>query len=214
MINSLLVCDNKDEDLGAFFEKCKTRTEEILNSSEQEINIDNISGNAAFEVLVPLKTASLNFAPYLFISFSHGSENELLQNGSKPFISLSDQENHLKNTLAYCYACDAGSKLGKSICDNDTLTFIGYNKKVTIQMLFHAEGAFVDCAVSGIKKFVEGGTTKDMLSYLKEKHNQYIDELYEINFPTAMVFMSNRDALVLYGNKKLTIKDFIQNSLS
>jgi len=208
MINSLLVCDTSDTHIGSFLEKCKIQTLEILNSVKNIFQIDEISGKIVFDIIVPLKAKSYNNSSFLFISYTHGSKTELLQNGITPFISDKIETACLKNSFSYCFACKAGSILGKTICNIGALSFIGYNKAINIQKYFGAEDYFIDCAVSGIKAFIEGKTTEDVLKYIKEKYNESIDEFYQKDMLTSSLFMDNRDALVLHGNKKLTINDF------
>ncbi|MDP2237851.1 MAG: hypothetical protein Q8J88_15580 [Bacteroidales bacterium] len=208
MINALLVCDKNDSSLGNFFEKCKFETVRLLDSSDFEVKNIEISGNAAFEVAIPLITNSINSNPYLFVSYTHGTENELLKNGNNPFISIDLNIDSLKNSFAYCYACKAGKNLGKELCANGALCFIGYKENVTIQKYFGAEDAFIECAVCGIEALVEGSTTGQALIMMKDKYTECIDDFYLKDMLTATLFMENRDALVLHGNTGLTIEDF------
>lgn len=207
MINALLVCDNNDSNLGDFFEKCKIETERLLASSDFEFNTIEISGNAAFEIAVPMNANSINSNPFLFVSYTHGSEDELLKNWNNPFISIDQNIDSLKNSFAYCYACKAGKNLGKQLCANGSLCFIGYKENVTVQKYFGAEDAFIECAVCGIEALVEGNSTSQTLNIMKEKHTEYIDDFYLRDMLTASLFMDNRDALVLHGNNELTINN-------
>ncbi|HTO15635.1 MAG TPA: hypothetical protein VLZ83_07680 [Edaphocola sp.] len=208
MINALLVCDNNDSNLGDFFEKCKVETERLLASSDFKFNKIEISGNAAFEIAVPMNANSINSKPFLFVSYSHGSEDELLKNGNNPFISIAQNIDSLKNSFAYCYACKAGKNLGKELCANGSLCFIGYNENVTVQKYFGAENAFIECAVCGIEALAKGNTTGQVLIMMKNKYTECIDDFYSKDMLTATLFMENRDALVLHGNTELTIEDF------
>jgi len=207
MINSILVSDSNDNTLGDFFEKCKVKSEEILQSSQKEINLNVIPANAAFDMVLPMQLPNINADRFIFVSYTHGSETELLQNGVTPFISSSDNENHLKNAFAYCFACEAGTTLGKELCEKGTIAFIGYDKEVTVQVYFNAEESFIECATSGLTALVNGMSIKDVYSSMKEKYNDCIDEFYTKDFLTASLFMDNRDALVLHGNGELTIDD-------
>ncbi|RLD61986.1 MAG: hypothetical protein DRJ05_01365 [Bacteroidetes bacterium] len=208
MINALLVCDNNDSNLGDFFEKCKVETERLLASSDFEFNNIEVSGNAVFEIAVPMNANAINSNPFLFVSYTHGSENELLKNGNNPFLSIDNNVDSLKNSFAYCYACKAGRNLGKEFCANGSLCFIGYKEDVTVQKFFGAEDAFIECAVCGIEALVEGNTTGQALIRMKEKYTECIDDFYLRDMLTATLFMENRDALVLHGDTELTIEDF------
>ncbi len=207
MINTLLVCDSNNATLGDFFEKCQTVTEQLLTSSDLEINCISISGNVAFNLAVPMNANSFNNNPFLFISYTHGSESELLQNGNTPFLSTTYETESLNNSIAYCYACKAGVEFGKAICETGALCFIGYKENATIQKFFGAEDSFIECATWGIKALIEGNTTGQALSEMKEKHTECIDEFYPKDMLTASIFMENRDALVIHGNSELTLND-------
>jgi len=210
MINAILVCDNNDSNLGDFFEKCKVETERLLTSSDFEFNNIEISGNAAFEIAVPMNANSINSNPFLFVSYTHGSENELLKNGNNPFLSIDNNLDSLKNSLAYCYACKAGKILGEELCLKGTLCFIGYKENVSVQKFFGAENAFIDCAVYLIKALIEGNTTGQTLDLMKEKYTEYIDDFYLRDMLTATLFMDNRDSLILHGDSELSIDNLNQ----
>jgi len=205
MVKTLIVSDTKDSILGGFFESCKQEVDTILDSNKFEKKI--IDGNKAFEVLLPLKVKNFNSKPFLFVNFSHGIEDKLLQNASNEFLSLTINIECTQNAFVYCYACKAGKVLGKEICNDETLCFIGYEEDVIIQEFFNAKDAFVDCATFGLRSFVNGSTSKQVFNSIKEKHTKYIDEFYIRDMLTASLFMQNRDALCIYGNLNLSITD-------
>lgn len=208
MINTLLVCDNNDSVLGDFFGKCKVETEQLIASSGLEIQKIDISGNTAFDVAVPMAANSINSNPFLFVSYTHGSEDELLKSGTVSFLSTNSDGNVLKNSIAYCYACEAGKNFGKEICENGTLCFIGYKDIVAVQKFFGAEDAFIECAVCGIKVLLAGNTTGEAFTAIKEKHTEYIDDFYSRDMLTAMIFMQNRDALVMHGDPEQSLMEY------
>ncbi len=207
MINALIVCDDNDIEVGDFFNKCRAKTEEIFITSKLQFEKTRVTGNMVFEMVVPMRANIINSKPFLFVSYSHGTENELLKNGITPFISVDYEIKCLKNSIAFCYACKAGKNLGKELCKNGTLCFIGYNQDVTIQTYFGAEDSFVESAVCGIQFFIEGNSTGQTLELIKEKYTKFIDDFYLKDMLTATLFMQNRDALVLHGDSELTIND-------
>ena len=209
MINTLLVCDNNDHILGDFFEMCSDETQRLFDLSDFEFDKTIITGNAAFDVVIPMSTDVINSTPFLFVSYTHGSENELLKNGNNPFVSIDKNIDSLKNSFAYCYACKAGKDLGKELCKNGALCFIGYKEDVVVQKFFGAEDGFIKCAVYGIEALLDGNTTGQVVTKMKEKHTEYIDKFYLKDMLTAVLFMQNRDALVLHGESELTIKDLL-----
>ncbi len=207
MINTLIVCDDNDIEVGDFFNKCRTKTVDLLTSSKHQFEKTVVAGNMAFEMVVPMNTNIINSKPFLFVSYSHGSEDELLKNGITPFLSIDYEVESLKNAFAYCYACKAGRNLGIELCENGALCFIGYNENVTIQTYFGAEGSFVECAICGVQFFIEGNSSGQTLIMIKEKYTSFMDDFYIKDMLTASLFMQNRDALVLHGDSELSIND-------
>ena len=207
MINALVVCDDHDIEVGDFFNKCRTKTGKIFTTFKLQIEKTEVAGNMVFEMVVPMLANNINSKPFLFVSYSHGSENELLKNGTTPFISIDYEVKCLKNSVAFCYACKAGKNLGKELCKNGTLCFIGYDEDVTIQTYFGAEDSFIESATIGVKFFVEGYSTGQTLKLIKDIYTKFIDDFYLKDMLTATLFMHNRDALILHGNSELTIND-------
>ena len=207
MINTLIVCDNNDVEVGDFFNRCKIKTEKKIATSKLQFEKNEVTRNAVFEMLVPMFANRINSKPFLFVSYSHGSENELLKNGTTPFISTDYEVKCLKNSIAFCYACKAGKNLGKELCKNDTLCFIGYDNDVIIQKYFGAENSFIECATIGIEYFIDGNSTGQTLKLIKDRYTKFIDDFYLKDMLTATLFMQNRDALILHGDSEVTIND-------
>lgn len=208
MINTLLVYDNNDSVLGDFFEDCSILTQAHL-SPKGDFNIDTVSSRALNEVAISIKTNRLNVNPFLFISYSHGSENELLKNGSTPFVSSTKNHTCFVNSFSYCFACSSGKDLGKILVDNGSRCFVGYSKAVFVQLFFNAKQHFVECATHGIKSFIDGKTIHESITEMKNKYTEKIDEFYLSDMLTASLFLHNRDALISHGNTSLKRDDFL-----
>lgn len=207
MINTMLVYDNADTSLGDFFQLCSNRTKEFLSEND-DILVEEIKSNILNDLTINLRSKQVNKKPFIFISYSHGSETDLLKSGVTPYISTTINCDSLINAFAYCFSCESGKELGKALCDKGTLCFIGYNKIVTVQLYFDYVDSFKECAVKGIESFVNGNTTGEVLVDMKNIYTNSIDELYLKDFPTASLLMDNRDALVIHGDTKLTLNDF------
>lgn len=205
MINTIIAYDNTDTDLGEFFEKCATKTKEFADSS---FNIIEINSQSLNDLYFQIKTDSVNKKAFLFISYTHGSETELLKNGITPFISDSINTTCLKNSISYCFACNAGKKLGQVLINNGAKAFVGYKEEVKIQKFFNAFNSFIDCATSGIIFFFNGDDLLSSIRKMKNKYTDCMDQFYLKDMLTASWFMEQRDSLILLGNHKLTIYDF------
>lgn len=205
MINTIIAYDNADPDLGAFFEKCATKTKENTDSS---FNIIEINSQSLNDLNLQLKADTVNDKAFLFISYTHGSETALLKNGIAPFISDSINVTCLKNSFSYCFACNAGKKLGQALIDNGAIAFVGFNDEVKIQKFFNAFHCFIDCATSGIIFFFNGDDLANSIRKMKAKYTDYLDQFYLKDMLTASWFMEQRDSLVLFGDKNTSILDF------
>lgn len=208
MINTILTFDNNDLDLGEFFEKCATLTKE---SADANFNIVEINSQSLNELNFQLRAESVNRNAFLFISYTHGSESELLKSGITPFISETINVSCLKNSFTYCFACYAGKKLGQSLIDNGTVAFVGFTEELKIQQYFYAFESFIDCAISGIIFFFNGDNLARSVSKMKNKYTDCVDRFYIKDMLIASWFMEHRDALILLGNSDLTIADFNHN---
>jgi len=195
MINTLLVFDEKDKDLGGFFTMCKEDLDAFFDG--KEIFPEIVDKNSIFEIVLPLKINKFNFKKFVFAAFTHGDNSNLLQSGTNSYISASSSLEIFRNSFFYTFACEAGEILGKALIENGCQCFIGYNKKTHIWNTF--QRPFVDTAIYGLKLFYEGENTKSIFLKMKIFYNEEIDKIYETDLISASILMDNRDALVMYG---------------
>jgi hypothetical protein len=205
MINTILAYDERDVILGEFFDLCAIKTKDSISDG---VNLIEINSQSLNDLTIQFKTEALNSKPFLFITFTHGSESELLKSGSIPFLSTTINEKGLKNSLSYCFACNSGKELGHTLIENGALAFVGYKEEVTVQKFFDALDSFVECATCGLKYFFSEMSLANSISLMKEKYTDCMDRFYSRDMIIASSFMENRDALVLLGKKDLAIKDF------
>lgn len=212
MINSIIACDNQDADLGTFLSQCKDIVISHIDSiSEGKWNNLEINTAALNVVNIEMRTGALRQKSqrFIFTSFTHGSEDSLLSNGV-PFIKSPFTQNVLENSLSYCFACSCGKSLGPSLIASGTISFIGYEKEVWIQLGYSQ--IFAECATQGLVSFYKGAKLNDAFQSKIQRYNDEIDNIYPKNFTVAALLMGNRDALVLHGAKDITLDDFIYAS--
>jgi len=195
MINTLLVFDEKDKDLGGFFSICKKDLSDFFDI--KEISPDIIDKNSVFEMILPIKIANFNSKNFVFAAFTHGDKSNLLQSGTNPYISTSNNLEIFKDSFFYTFACEAGEVLGTELIKNGCKCFIGYNEKTHIWNNWKIP--FVKTSTYGLKLFFERISTKEILLKMQSCYNEEIDKLYKNDFVIASILMENRDALVMYG---------------
>jgi hypothetical protein len=206
MINTILVFDENDKDLGSFFELCRENLDEFF--TEKEIPKEIIDRNSVFEIIIPLTIDKFKNGKFVFAAFTHGDKNNLLKSGTYPYISTTDSLSIFKKSFFYTFACEAGEVLGKELVNQGCKCFIGYNKKTYIWNTFQIP--FVNTATYGLKLFFDGENTKTIFSKMKDLYNEEIDKIYENDFVIASILMDNRDALVLHG-ENINISSMIKN---
>lgn len=204
MINTLIISDNRDARLGDFFERCAEQTKAVTNDSFNIVEINSINLNS---LSLQIQAESFNSNAFLFISFTHGTDTELLANGSTPFISDTLNVECLKNCFAYCFACNAGNKLGQALIDNEALAFVGFKSELKIQRHFGAFKSFIDCATSGIRYFILGDNLEISTNKMKLKYTDCVDQYYPKDLIIASWFMEHRDSLVILGKSDIKIGD-------
>lgn len=209
MIESILAFDNEDILSGDYLSNCANSINSILNSRfNGQINIRKVFNSDLTEDQVLSQTQEVYDLPYLFFSFSHGSEEALFGHNNQPFVSV-DNAINLRNSFSYCYACLSGKQLGKTLIDQGCLCFIGHTDKVIVFVDY--SDYFMRAATRWILTFCNGGTLSEVISAAYQSYTNEIIDLYTINPLAASKLLSNRDSLTLIGDRELTIDSFIRN---
>ena len=110
-------------------------------------------------------------------------------------------------SLFYSFSCLASLELGTSLIDNGCRAFVGYRNEAAIWTTY--QNVFVECANHAMRMFSAGLPLSSAFDKMIEKHNEKIDEIYTEDFFVASIIADNRDGLVLLGDEKITIKDFM-----
>lgn len=197
MIKILIAFDDQDSDLGVFFTSCK----DDLVQHANYCGIDDIvcfDGNSATHNLLPDQISSLDEAPFIFISYTHGQTDAILLN-SIPIVNLSSAY-FFGSSLFYACACKSGDELGKHLVENENChAFIGFKDDAMLGSVEDYDSVFMECENFGIKHFLNGQTTiKESFEAMKEFYTEKIDELtYTAGALTAGYLLDNRNALIL-----------------
>lgn len=210
MINLILASDTEDAVLGDFLANCSIETSNMLNGG-YSYDVRELNGSNLNDLMLFLTANAFNSNPFLFISYTHGSRTELLRDAMYPILSTTLNKGCLKNSFAYCFACDAGIELGPTLIDDGTLCFIGYDNTVRVQKYFDAPKRLIECATEGLRAFMNGKDCGESFDDMISKYTSTIDEIYQTDTILASLFMHNRDALVIHGDEKLTINNFNTN---
>ncbi len=204
MIDCIIAFDEKDVELGGYFESCKEQIRLVLSENEsvmvQEINAQRCNQPFLEHVLSP-KLGK----PFLFAAYCHGLPNALKVEGEQ-FIKSNENTSLFQNVFFYTNACLAGETLGKELMEKGALAFIGYND--TIKVDLRAKNIFRDCDNYTLMFFV--GTNVSIYEAFKAAKKYFtfqIDKLIESGgwkkYDAAAELTFARDSLVFLGNKEL-----------
>jgi hypothetical protein len=197
MINTILAVDNEDSGLGSFFTEC---LQDIESFESEAKSLDIVNSNALNDLTISLKLT--NITKFIFLAFSHGSDDSLVVKGSNPYISSTLNIKRFTDSFFYACACDTGKVLGQTLINNGCASFIGYNDKFTVWG--YNTRPFVECANYGYKLFLQGHDIGTIITMMKMKYDEHIDN-YNNDIFGAADLLSNKNALVAYGNHQLNI---------
>ena len=205
MINQIVIVDEQDDGLGDFFGLCADHahslcTEHPCNINNQQFGSDDVSTKNISDIL-----SNVNQRGFIFLSFVHGDNNSMF-NGSECFVSTTDNYYLFSNSFIYTFSCYTGNDLADTLLMNGVIAFLGYSKEAWVLPSYFDE--FKKAAMSGYNHFLNGDSAIIAYNRMIEDTNDQINEMYKKNMIVASYLMKNRDALILKGNKGLTIGDF------
>jgi hypothetical protein len=208
MVKIILAVDEADTSLGDFFSYCADKLKQIFldNAIVTEFTSDKIKNDILINILV--EQIKDNF---IFIALTHGSDSDLSCDGSLPYIATKANVSILKNSLSFCFSCDAGKLLGKEIVACGGKCFIGHNDTVYASKYVWKE-LFSRPIICFWERFILGETVFSCINAKKLEYTRLIDEIYETDFFHAAYLRNNRDSLVIYGNRDYCIKNFDKTS--
>lgn len=203
MINTVIVCDKDDKELGDFFSLCK---DHVITTQQHQAKIKELYSDDVDVANFSDHLSDINQSNFLFFGFVHGSSTFMTMNGYDHFLSTSNNYYTLSNAFVYAFSCYNGMDLADKLLENNVHTYWGYLDKAWVCYDFIED--FKDCALSGFDSFALGNTIECAENMMIEKMNGKIDDIYNVNMFAASLLMKNRDAMIIKGNKQLTIGDF------
>jgi hypothetical protein len=204
MIQTVLVYDGEDVALGGFFRLCADKYRYLHRTcSNQSDIIEHTSGSSRNEI--ELSVSKYNDNNFLFISYLHGNENAMTLS-NETIVSI-DNAHLFTNAFCYTFSCCCGKNLSSILLDNRALVFWGYADEA--YSFLDYEEDFAELAISGLKHFFANETVECAYNKTKEEYIKKIDSLYQENLVVAAYLLHNKDAMVVYGNKSITVSDFI-----
>lgn len=207
MVNFLIAYDDNDSNLGDYFEASykDISTAIVVN---HYIAISSIRGLDCTQKNVNTLIDAYNYANFIFVGLSHGNEEELV--ATEVFVS---KANALKfdGALFYTCACSCGHTLGNNLIASGCLCYIGHRDTAYIIEDYH--DIFYKCQNFAIKNFVlTSETIGESYDKMIDYYNSEIDRLVLGDMDdtiAASTLVENRDVLVIYGNRNLTLNDFV-----
>ena len=205
MINTVLLYDNKDATLGTFFNLCANKFLHLHNAIySQNVSAEHNTENCEKEVIESALSAYNHFK-FLFVSFLHGDEDAMYISNKK--IVSSDNAYFFTNAFCYTFSCYCGKNLANILLKNNACVFWGYIDKAYSMPDY--EENFAELAISGLAHFLKNESVDTAFNKVREEYTNKIDALYQENFFAAATLLHNKESMVVYGNKSMTVLDFI-----
>lgn len=210
MINFHIAFDENDGALGDYFRNSKLDIANFIAAECANPIVHEIGSARCNQAYIDVRLPQINTQNYLFIAYSHGSDDSLLSAGS--FFVKKDVNSALFiNSFFYAMCCFTARELGSSLIASGCHGYIGYNTDASAFFPPHDQ-LCIDCDNHGLKNFIRGVTLVDCFTQMKDYFTQKIDEL-ENDGQTllAALLLSNREALEMHGNANLRLSDFDLN---
>jgi len=207
MINTVLLYDNQDTKLGAFFTLCANKFLHLHNTVyHQSVSTEYNTENCERET-IETALSNYNNSKFLFVSFLHGSENGDAMLIANEKIVSSDNAYFFSNAFCYTFSCYCGKNLATRLLQNNVCVFWGYIDKA--YSVSDYEEDFAELAIAGLKHFFDGNSIEQSSLMLKEDTINKIDKIYQENFFVASTLLHNLDSMIVRGDKSLMISNFL-----
>jgi hypothetical protein len=210
MINFVVAYDDRDVNLGTYFEDCKNQLLEVLGELNEfvEGKVREMPGQQCNNAAIDLVMPQYQPKPFIFTAYSHGNENALCCKNNN-YIEKDNNAHHFANSLFYTTACSAGKELGPHLIDMKCLAFVGYESEICTYMQDDRKDISKKCDNAGIIAFLsENITISEAYIKMKTYYTQQIDRLNGVkDILFAGDLVEARDALVCLGNKDLKKED-------
>lgn len=207
MINQIVVHDGHDDKLGDFFYLCTDHAHSLCVACGKEINNQIIGSDDVTAGNIGDLLSKVNQQGFLFLGFVHGTPDSMVINGAERFVSTTSNYYLFTNSFIYTFSCYNGTELADILLMNGASVFWGYSKQVWVCHAYHDE--FKKAALTGYCHFLNGDSASIAYDRMIDDMNVQIDAMYETDMIVASTLLENRDALVLKGNKELTISDLV-----
>lgn len=204
MINTIVLFDDTDSDLGDYFKSCAENLTQSLQS-HSTINVTVLSGKQCDRASIDIMLDTLNLDRFIFVAYSHGLEDALMAHG-KAYVQAKQNSVKFKGSLFYTNACLTAQILGQELINEGCLAFVGYSKEVDVIV---DEAVFQKMDNFGITMFLhkEECTIGEAVEAVKNELNRQIDANLMNPF-LASILTETRGALKIYGNQNLRKEDF------
>lgn len=207
MIDLVITCDNKDGELGVYFEACAKKLIDILTDSQTISLNDKIDKKNCNRYYIEAKLESLQ--KFVFVAYSHGNPDALISLGE----SYVDEENasFFKDSLFYTPACSCGKYLSEVLIKQGCLAFIGYEEEVVVSRKHEDECNRLDnyAIIAFLCNTDKNYTIYEAYNAMLAAYDKKINELKRNEPMNAVAFIENRDALIFKGNKNLKLSDLV-----
>jgi hypothetical protein len=206
MINIIVAYDDKNANLGTYFEDCRNQLLSIIEEQKKSINYNQheLSSNHCNNVYIDILMPQYKPNPFIFIAYSHGNE-QALHCENEYYIKKDVNTHHFANSLFYTTACSTGKELGDDLIDKGCLAFIGYRSNTVAFTESSRKEISRNCDNAGIIAFLSDDIT--IFEAFEKMKNFYAQEINRLNGVKDVLFAGHlveaMESLVFLGKSDL-----------
>ncbi len=209
MLNLIIAVDEKDAELGHYFESSKSQLHDNLTQNE-DYQVQLVPAANCHQTYIDVLIENTQ-KPLVFVAYSHGTEKSL--NCNNVAYLDGNTVTPLLNSFVYAMSCSNAATLGQCF-EGQNGAFIGFDKKVKAFTGSDYIQKSINCDNSGILYVLNHADLpiKNAKAIMKNSYNNMIDHLVDMKERALYIdyIKKMRDSLKFIGNENLTINDLIQ----
>jgi hypothetical protein len=208
MIELIIAYDNRDSDLGNYFDLCRSDLESFFAAGDVQHTLHRVGEGNINQGYVDIYISSkISPKHFFFVAYSHGSQTAL-HSVSGRYVIEGINTTQFSNCFFYSNACSVGDRLGSDLVNNGCHAFIGYKKEIN-KWINHTMPVFIECDNFGIKSFCRSDISAyEAYTDMYVKQTEEIDKLVESGDALAAADLRDaRDSLIFYGVKTIKLTD-------
>lgn len=206
----ILTDDSYTSNVSDLFVTLKSATTSLLEefcyqNSSVELTNQILLSDSIDKHTLSEKLSSFNFQPFICYWYGHGTDVSF-RIDNEDVVTLTENHYAFSNALIYTFSCFNAKILADTLIENNLKAFVGYISEAKCP--YGLDDLTTEIVMTFISSFLEGKTANEALEELKSAYESSIFNEELDPFQRGWL-QENRDALIIKGNKELTINDIL-----